>query len=131
MATTRPSIWATAAPAAGSASSFARSPAEFACCAVSWSRPVVVNRGFRPETAAAAAGPARDRLIAALVQTAHRHRFYGLQLDFEGLHETDRQAYAEFTERLATALHRRGMQLSVAVPAPLAAPGPSPSPAGG
>src|ERR1017187_2939751 len=92
--------------------------------------PVVVNRGFRPETAAAAAGPARDRLIAALVQTAHRHRFYGLQLDFEGLHETDRQAYAEFTERLATALHRRGMQLSVAVPAPLAAPGPSSSPVG-
>src|ERR1035438_5537332 len=43
MATTRPSIWATAAPAAGSASSFARSPAEFACCAANWSR-------SRPET---------------------------------------------------------------------------------
>src|ERR1017187_8756607 len=43
MATIRPSIWATAAPAAGSASSFARSPAEFACCAANWSR-------SRPET---------------------------------------------------------------------------------
>ena len=89
--------------------------------------PVVVNRGFRPETAAAAAGPARDRLIAAMVQTARRYRFCGLQLDFEGLRESDRQAYAEFTERLASALHRRGMQLSVAVPAPLAAAVPSSS----
>jgi len=92
--------------------------------------PVVVNRGFRPETAAAAGGPARDRLIAAMVQTARRHRFCGLQLDFEGLPETDRNAYAEFTERLAAALHRQGMQLSVAVPAPLAAGGPPSSAVG-
>jgi spore germination protein YaaH len=89
--------------------------------------PVVVNRGFRPETAAAAGGPARDRLIAAMVQTARRRRFCGLQLDFEGLRKTDRQAYAEFTERLATALHQLGMLLSVAVPAPLAAADSSPS----
>ncbi len=83
--------------------------------------PVVVNRGFLPETAAAGTGAARERLIAALIETARRHRFCGLQLDFEGLRPADRASYAEFAERLAAALHRRGMQLSVAVPAPLAA----------
>jgi spore germination protein YaaH len=88
--------------------------------------PVVVNRGFRPDTAAGAGGRTGDRLIATLSDAARRHGFGGLQLDFEGLDAKQRNGYAKFAERLAAALHRRGMELSVAVPAPLA-PGVPPS----
>ena len=82
--------------------------------------PVVMNKGFSGDSVAAATGPARRKLTAALVQVAAANRFEGLQLDFEGLRAVDREPYAEFAEQLAAGLHARGMQFSVAVPAPLA-----------
>jgi spore germination protein YaaH len=53
--------------------------------------------------------------VAAIVALAGRHRYAGIDLDYENLHPGDRQAFTRFVTRLAAALHPRGRVLSVAV----------------
>lgn len=82
--------------------------------------PVIANRDFKPEAiqSALAAG-AQDRLISDLVKAGSEFRFRGFELDFEEVPPSLRDAYAQFVTRLAAALHQRGMQLGIAVPAPI------------
>ncbi len=89
--------------------------------------PVIANRDFKPEAiqAALAAGT-QDKLIGELLKAASEYRFQGLELDFEELPLALRDSYAQFVTRLAGELHKRGMQLGIAVPAPLG-PGSPPS----
>jgi spore germination protein YaaH len=56
-----------------------------------------------------------QRHIAALVTLASRHGYAGIDIDYEDLHATDRQAFSTFVTRLGAALHARGKILSVAV----------------
>lgn len=50
--------------------------------------------------------------IAALVQQQH---YAGIDIDYENLQASDRQAFTDFVTRLAVALHAKGKILSVAV----------------
>jgi spore germination protein YaaH len=84
--------------------------------------PLFVNEGFRPETARRLLRdePLQSAVIQELAQLAAARRFAGLQLDFEGLAVEERGAYASFVARFADTMQRLRMELSVAVPAPLA-----------
>lgn len=89
--------------------------------------PVIANRDFKPEAIQAALAPAaQDRLIGALAKAGLEFRFRGFELDFEEVPPSLRGAYARFVARLAAALHQQGMQLGIAVPAPIS-PGTPPS----
>ena len=89
--------------------------------------PVIANRDFKPEAiqAALSAG-AQDKLISELLKAASEFHFQGLELDFEEVPASLRDSYAQFVTRLAGELHKRGVQLGIAVPAPLG-PGTPPS----
>lgn len=89
--------------------------------------PVIANRDFKPEAIQAALTPAvQDKLISELLKAASEFRFHGLELDFEEVPLSLRDSYVQFVTRLAGELHKRGMQLGIAVPAPLG-PGTPPS----
>lgn len=82
--------------------------------------PVVMNENFKPEAARTAFDEQRqDAIIASLLKTVVAEGFAGLQLDFENLAPSDRDAYAQFTERLAAAMRAQKKSLSVAVVSPL------------
>ena len=91
--------------------------------------PLVLNEGFRAETARAVLGDAgrRAAFVDTLVTLVDRHRLHGLQLDFEGLAPEDRPAYTALADALGRRLRAKKRRLAVAVPAPLAA---RPDPAG-
>jgi spore germination protein YaaH len=88
--------------------------------------PVVMNEDFRPEIAAAVLGSqqARDLLVEKLRQIAIAERLAGYQLDFENMEASQREGYAQLAERLGKELRKEGMQLSVAVVAPVYSIGP-------
>lgn len=79
--------------------------------------PLIVNPGFdqqmlhrllvNPE--------ARARAIASFLDECARHRYIGMQFDFENLHQNDKNAFTTFFKETAEAFHRRGLRLSVAV----------------
>ena len=81
--------------------------------------PLVINRGFSSWQALRLLGNryARDRAVDALVQTGLVQGLAGWQIDFEDLPWTARAAFSRFVAEAADALHRHGMQLSVAVAA--------------
>jgi spore germination protein YaaH len=85
--------------------------------------PLLLNSDFKPEIAheLLTTDPLQAALVAEVVATAVEHRFYGIQLDFENVPVEDRERYVAFVRRLRKALRKRGLKLSVAVPAPLAA----------
>ena len=53
--------------------------------------------------------------IASIVSLADQQDYAGIDIDYEGLHAGDRQAFSTFITRLAAALHAHGKILSVAV----------------
>ena len=53
--------------------------------------------------------------IAAIVSLADQQDYAGIDIDYEGLHAGDRQAFSTFIARLGAALHAHGKILSVAV----------------
>ncbi len=53
--------------------------------------------------------------VAEIVSLTAREHYAGIDLDYENLHASDRQAFTTFVTRLAQALHARGKVLSVAV----------------
>jgi spore germination protein YaaH len=81
--------------------------------------PVVVNAGFSRSAGSALLhdDTARDRAVGELVSATESLGIIGWQLDFEGLHSSDRDVLSAFVGELAEALHRRGKMLSVAVAA--------------
>jgi spore germination protein len=55
------------------------------------------------------------RHIASIVTLADQEKYAGIDIDYEGLHAGDRQAFSTFVSQLAAALHAHGKILSVAV----------------
>ena len=53
--------------------------------------------------------------IAAIVSLVGQQHYAGIDIDYEGLHAGDRQAFSTFIARLGAALHAHGKILSVAV----------------
>lgn len=79
--------------------------------------PLLVNRGFdQDELHQLLEDPAaRARVIASLLELCRRHRYDGIQIDFENLSLHDRDAFTRFYEEAARALHDGGFRISVAV----------------
>ncbi|NMC47802.1 MAG: hypothetical protein GYA52_13325 [Chloroflexi bacterium] len=77
---------------------------------------------FDPALAQAAILTHRSRVIENMVALAEQGGFDGVNVDFEGLAyssdiDDDRAAFTAFIRELAQALHARGLQLIVSVPA--------------
>ena len=79
--------------------------------------PLVHNPGFNQQAVHELLNDpeARARAVAALVDLARRHDFYGWQFDFENIHISDRELLTEFYHEAGTALHGKGFRLSIAV----------------
>ena len=79
--------------------------------------PLLVNAGFdQPALHALLSNPeARRRTIASLVELAQRHDYWGIQIDFENVSIDDKDNLTTFYREAATALHRAGKQISIAV----------------
>ena len=58
---------------------------------------------------------AQARMNASLLRAAKEHGFIGFQYDFENIAWTDRDAFTKMTKGTADALHKAGLQLSIAV----------------
>jgi len=90
--------------------------------------PLVLNQEFKPEIAhlvLSDPGIQAD-LVRGLIEVGRRLKLRGFQLDFENVPPEDRAALTAFVRSLSENLRRRGLRLSVAVPAPLYdAPGPN------
>ena len=69
---------------------------------------------------------ARARAIARFVELSKRHRLYGMQIELEGVHISDRDSLSLFIREAAHALHKEGFKLSVsAIHKEEEAPGPN------
>ena len=58
---------------------------------------------------------AQDNLIRGILNALNRYSYYGVVLDFEYVYSFDREAYNQFSRRLADILHRVGAVLGVAL----------------
>lgn len=68
----------------------------------------------------------RERAIARFVELCRRHKLYGIQIELEGVHISDRDALSQFIREAASALHKAGYKLSVsAIHKEEEAPGPN------
>jgi len=78
--------------------------------------PLVVNGGFAQEEVHKffANAVARQHAVAAMVQASRENGYIGFQLDMENVNWTDRDALSDFVREAATALHKDGLQLSIA-----------------
>lgn len=79
--------------------------------------PLVTNKSFSPATAEAIFEDSakQDLAINALVLEAEQKKYWGWQLDFEGMPASDREAYSAFVKKVGTAFKAHGLVLSVAV----------------
>ena len=59
----------------------------------------------------------QERYLRLLLEKVAQQKAGGVQLDFEGVAPEDRSRFTSFVQRLAEELHRRGLTLSLAVPA--------------
>jgi spore germination protein YaaH len=78
-----------------------------------------------------ASATARRRVVAAVADTAARHRYAGVTLDLEGLLASQRGDYSALVSELAQRLHRSGRRLAVYVPRPPLGDLPADPPLGG
>jgi len=78
--------------------------------------PIVANPGFRQAMihALLANAAARARVARNLLEECRRHRYYGIQLDFEQIPAADRDALTALVRDVATLLAGEGFRLSVA-----------------
>lgn len=78
--------------------------------------PLVVNGGFAQEEVHKFFGNtvARQHAIAAMAQASKENGYIGFQLDLENVNWTDRDALTDFVRETAAALHKDGLQLSIA-----------------
>lgn len=58
---------------------------------------------------------AKQQAIAAMLAQCKKYHYYGLQFDFENILASDKNAYTQFVGEAATALHKEGFLLSLAV----------------
>jgi spore germination protein YaaH len=58
---------------------------------------------------------AQNRAIEALLQLCQTNHFYGVQIDFEGMSSTDKEAFSNFFMKISNALHKEGFKVSIAI----------------
>lgn len=58
---------------------------------------------------------AKQQMIDSMLQQAKEYGYTGFQFDFESISWTDRDAYTLMARQTAEALHKHGLQLSIAV----------------
>lgn len=73
------------------------------------------NWSYQPVAHVLHSPAAMKQHIAAIVALVDSHGYAGIDIDYENLHATDRQAFTTFVTRLAAALHAQGKILSVAL----------------
>lgn len=78
--------------------------------------PLIVNGGFAQEEVHKffANAVARQQAVAAIVQASKENGYIGFQLDMENVNWTDSDALSGFVRETAAALHKEGLQLSIA-----------------
>ncbi len=78
--------------------------------------PIIVNPAFKQETVhALLADPkAQARMAKALLEECRRHNYYGIQLDFENVPSSDREALNILVRETAALLGSGGFKLSIA-----------------
>lgn len=81
--------------------------------------PVAVNMWFsRPATHRFLLNPKAQAIaIAQLVQKIKQNKFEGIQVDFEGMPNSDRQRFTRFYQKLSQQFHRNHLKVSVAIAA--------------
>lgn len=57
---------------------------------------------------------AQQAMIASLIEQSKLHHYVGIQFDFEDISWTDRDALSALVKEAADALHKEGLQLSIA-----------------
>jgi spore germination protein YaaH len=79
--------------------------------------PLIHNPGFDQEMLhkLLANEKARARAIESLLEECKKHRYRGVQFDFENLNVNDKDAFTQFYAETAKALHAEGFLLSAAV----------------
>lgn len=73
------------------------------------------NWAYQPTALILHAPGVMSRTVAAITALVTQQDYAGVDIDFEGMHAADRQAFSTFITDLAAALHARGKILSVAV----------------
>ncbi len=82
------------------------------------------NRWDREVVATVLADGNRRRYhVEQIVRLAVEGDYVGIELDYENLQASDREPFSQFLRELASSLHDRGKQLTVAVHAKLSEPG--------
>lgn len=78
--------------------------------------PIIVNSGFvQAEFHKFLGDPtAQKRMLEALIRACKENGYIGIQFDFENVRWTDRDALSALVKDTAAALHRDGLQLSIA-----------------
>ncbi len=79
--------------------------------------PLVDNPGFNQEMLHRLLenAEAQQRAITSMVDECKQYGYLGIQFDFENLNINDKDAFTRFYKNTAEALHKEGLQLSVAV----------------
>ncbi len=79
--------------------------------------PLIHNRGFNQENIhrLLSDSTARARSIESMVRLGQENEYWGWQFDYENIHVSDRDALTVYFRETATALHKAGMILSIAV----------------
>ena len=78
--------------------------------------PLIANAGFvQAEFHKFLGDPAaQKRMLEALIRACKENGYIGIQFDFENVNWTDRDALSALVKESAAALHREGLQLSIA-----------------
>lgn len=76
--------------------------------------PIVGNSGKDALHSLLADGTARKAMIAALIRESKKYGYVGIQIDFEDISWTDRDALSAAVKEMAVALHANGLQLTIA-----------------
>lgn len=59
---------------------------------------------------------AQESIIQDLMKQCKEHHYLGINLDFEGIRDEDKELYLAFVTKMARDFHKQGLQLSVDVP---------------
>ncbi|MGH9617109.1 MAG: glycosyl hydrolase family 18 protein [Acidobacteriaceae bacterium] len=76
--------------------------------------PIIANSGKDALHSVVNNGNARKAMIAALLRESKKYGYVGIQIDFEDISWTDRDALSATVKDTADALHADGLQLTVA-----------------
>lgn len=78
---------------------------------------VINNRRFDSDVASQLlySEQAQERLLNSVLEIMRTKGYYGLNIDFEYVYPSDREAYNRFLERMAAAMRQNGFSISTAI----------------